>query len=177
MAKKLTVAKLTDEAILRVARIRVTEEGLGDYAQIQHDTQLSVERGVIWMIEWIEFQFSSLQGMAAIAAGTEEDYKAQVTRESKTAMVQGNDSDLVQQHALHAARSAAIGVDAGPLWFVADLIKRYDYRTPMPYAAQSIFVGIDTSHSSAETVDVRIGYTVREVDDQFFFRVASALLG
>lgn len=177
MAKKLTVGKLSDEAILRVARVRATQSAAGAFTEVSFDTQLSVERGVIWMIHFIEFAWAGVVGLSQVAANAAEIYQAQVTRESKAAIVAGNDSDLIQGHQMQAARSAAIGTDAGPLWLTQDLIRRFDYPVPLPYASQSVFVGIDTTNAVVETVDLRIGYTIREVDDQFFFRVASALLG
>lgn len=177
MAKKTNVAKLTDESVLRVARARITEPGLNEYGETSLDTQLSVERGVIWMINFIEFNFNSLEGLADMAAGAVADTRAQVTRESKTAIVNGNDSDLVQMAHLHTARSAAIGTDAGPLWIQFDAIIRYDFPIGLPYASQTIFCGLRAALPAVQICDVRIGYTIKEVDDQFFFRVAQALLG
>lgn len=177
MAKKTIAGKLSDESVLRIARSRVTESAAGVYTQGEIDTQLSVERGVIWMIHFAEFRFADLKGLAIIAADSTESYKAQITRETKSAIVAGNDSDLIQAHQLHTARSTAIGAEVGPLWFMTDLTRRFDYPIAIPYASQSVFVAIETTAPSVQLVDVRIGYTIKEVDDQFFFRVAQALLG
>lgn len=177
MAKKSLITKLTDEEVLRIARLRVTETAAATYTQGSIDTQLSVERGVIWMIHFIEFQFGSVIGLAGVGANAVEDYKCQVTRESKEGMLQGSDADVIQQYRLQMIRSAAIGTDVGPLYSIVDLTRRFDYQVPIPYASQSLFASLVTTHTAAQVVDVRVGYTIKEVDDQFFFRVAQALLG
>lgn len=179
MARKtVSVKPLTDEEIIRISRIRVTESAAATFTQISQDTQLSIERGVIWMIHFIEFNFGSLNLLTEVAAAGSETVDCQVTRESKTAIIPGNDTDLIQAEAIISARSAAIGTDAGPLWVEQSRIKRYDYLKPLPYASQNIHVGVLGSDATGmHVVDVRIGYTIREVGDQYFFRVAQALLG
>lgn len=172
------VKQLTDEEILRIARMRVTESAAATFTQISLDTQLSVERGVIWMIHFVEFMFNDLDFLVEVAAAGNESVTVQLTRESKTIKIAGNDSDLIQQEVIEVARSAAIGTDAGPLWFIGSAIKRYDFSIPLPYAAQSIFLNVTgTDATTAHRVDCRIGYTIRQVTDQYFFRVASALIG
>lgn len=169
---------LTDEDILRIARVRVVESAAGTYTQVSLDTQLSIERKVIWMIHFIEFNFSNVYLLSEVAAGGTENVIAQVTRESKGSIIAGNDTDLVQQQKHAIGRSAAIGTDAGPLTLTSQAINRFDFPLPMPYAAQNIYVGLKGTHaSSAHTIDVRIGYSIKTVTDQFFFRVASALVG
>jgi len=169
---------LSDEEILRLARVRVSESAAATFTQVSLDTQLSVDRGVIWMIHFIEFFFQNVELLGEVAAAGNEQIVCQITRESKTGIVTGNDSDVVQMEKIFASRSAAIGTDAGPLWLEGSGIRRYDFTVPLPYAAQNIYAGIlGTDASAAHTVDIRIGYTIRQVTDQFFFRVASALIG
>jgi hypothetical protein len=178
MAKKSTARDLADEEVLRVARIRVTESAAATFTQSEVDTQLSVERGVIWMIHYIEFLYGNLDLLAEVGANAVERVIVQVTREGKTAIVAGNDSDIIQIASRSLFRSAAIGTDAGPLYAHINELDRFDYPTPIPYASQSIFVGaLGTDSANTHTVDCRIGYTIREVSDKFFFRVAQALLG
>lgn len=177
MAKKRG-DELTDEEIIRIARPKVTESAAATFTEVAFDTQLSVERGVIWMISFIEFQFSNLDLLTEVAADSQERIAAQITRESKTAVVAPGDPDLLQFSRPRCTRSAAIGTDAGPLWFFTNDVIVYNYPKPLPYASQSIYLGIVGSHSSdPHTVTARIGYTVRTVSDKFFFRVAQALLG
>jgi len=178
MAKKGLVGELTDEEILRVAKMRLTESSPQTYTQVSQDTQLSVERGVIWLIHFIEFDFEDLDLLVEVGANAFEFVKAQVTRENKTGIILGNDSDLIQRHQFSLARSAAIGTDAGPLYVQYNNIVRYDYPLPLPYASQNIFLGGVGKHAgSKHNINVRIGYTIKTVSEKFFFRVAQALLG
>jgi len=169
--------KLTDEEILRIARGRVTESSAGTFTQVEIDTQLSVERGVIWMLDWVEFDFDSLNLLAEVSANSIETIRAQITRTTQTALVNGNDPDLIQSAGFSLCRSAAIGTDAGPLNFFSARILRYNFHISMPVASQSIFFAIKGSGAAAHVVSARIGYTLRQVTDQYFFRVAQALVG
>lgn len=178
MAKKSSAKDLSDEEIIRIGRMRITETGASTFTQTSLDTQLSVERGVIWMIHFIEFDFETVDLLSEVAAGGVESIEAQITRESKTGPIRSNDADIVQRRKLTLTRSAAIGTDAGPLYAAFQNILRVEYPIPLPYASQSIFLGIlGTDAGTAHTIAARIGYTVREVSDKFFFRVAQALLG
>ncbi len=178
MPKKLPGGELSDEEILRIARMRITESAAATFSQQTIDTQLSVERGVIWMIHFIEFHLETLNLLNEVAAGSFEFVDAQVTRESKDAIIRQDDADLLQRTSVIAWRSAVIGTDAGPLYNVKNEMVRYDYPTPLPYASQSLFLGVKGSHASAsQIVSARVGYSVRGVSDKYFFRVAQALLG
>ncbi len=177
MAKRTLAKDLSDEEILRIARLRVTESAASTYTETSVDTQLSVERGVIWMIHFIEFDFETVGALKEAAANTVEDLEAQITRESKDGAVLSDNADVVQRRKLILARSPAIGTDAGPLSFVIPTVLRVDYPIPLPYASQSLFMGVLGTAAVPHTVAARIGYTVREVSDKFFFRVAQALLG
>lgn len=169
---------LSDDEILRLARMRITETASSTFTEKELTTQLSVERGVIWLIHFIEFHFEDPSVLTEVGANTFEDLTAQVTRESKTAILNFDDSDLVQGCNLRMGRSAAIGTDAGPIVNSYQGPIVFDYIVPMPYAAQSIFGGLlGTDASIIHDVNIRIGYTIKEVSDKFFFRVAQALVG
>jgi hypothetical protein len=130
------------------------------------------------MIHFVEFNFESLANFREVAANANEFFSAQLTRESKSGILNSDDSDLLQQQTLEAFRSAAIGTDAGPLWSMFPRVYRFDYPTPIPYASQSLFFSIlGSSSGAAGTVGCRVGYTIRQVSDKYFFRVAQALLG
>lgn len=177
MAKKSLARDLSDEEVLRIARMRVTESAAATFTQSNIDTQLSVERGVIWMIHFIEFDFETAGLLGEVAAGTVEDVECQITRESKTGMILSDNADIIQRRKIILSRSAAIGTDAGPLSFITPTVLRVDYPIPLPYASQSIFMGVLGTAATPHTIAARIGYTVREVSDKFFFRIAQALLG
>lgn len=176
--KGVSARDLDDTEILRIARIRVQESAASTFTQVSLDTQLSVERGVIWMIHFVEFDFQTINLLTEVAAAGQEDITAQLTRESKTALITNADTDMIQKQQLEMGRSAAIGTDAGPLWYARKTVERVNFPIAMPFAAANIHAGIlGTDAGSPHTVDFRIGYTIREVTDKFFFRVAQALIG
>lgn len=177
MARRNGVPMLTDEDVLRVARIRTTESSAGTFTQTELDTQLSVERGVIWQINFVEFHIDG-RPLRVVGANSQYTIAAQVTRSSQTAMLAANSSEIIQQASKGIARSAAIGTDAGPLSFIDTIPQRFDFPIPLPYASQSIYLGIQGNAAIAiATIDVRIGYLIKRVSDEFFFRVAQALVG
>lgn len=170
------IKALTDEEILRIARISVVQSSAGVYTQTTHDTQLSIERGVIWLINFIEFyQDSSV--IDDVAAGTSETEKFQITRDTKTGIQSLADADTIALYEWSVQRSAAIGTDAGPLWITGESPNRITFPVPIPYAAQNIYFGYHSTSAAAKTGVARVGYTIREVTDAFFFRVAQAILG
>lgn len=169
--------KLDDDTVLRIVRGSVTESAAATFTEIQLDTQLSVERGVIWQIHFIEFGFRTQDIMKEVGAGNTEKIQAQITREAKTDIESFQAADTLQGAEIVVARKIAIGTDAGPLYWVFLGPNRYDFPIPMSFAGQNIYFGIKGTDSTAiHTVDFRIGYTIREVSDKFFFRVASSLL-
>jgi hypothetical protein len=175
MAKKASTIVLSNEDILRIARMTATEPAGGTFVQQTIATNLSVERGFIWLINFIEFRMN-LEVLHEVSATNTEFLHAQITRESKAAILGGDDPDVVQQMDIACSRSSNIGTDAGPLYFLHNNILRYEYRIPMLYAAQDIFLGVQSSASTPpHTVTARIGYTIKEVSDQVFFRIAQSL--
>lgn len=177
MAKKMG-KELTDEQIIRVARLRTTETVASTFKQSSIDTQLSVERGVIWMIHWIEFELESIKHFLEVATSGTDSVQAQVTRESKTSILTPDDNDVIQRATRYITRFGTIGTEAGPETFVYDPIVKYEFPIPLPYASQSIYLGVAGTHASLfHTVTARVGYTIREVSDKFFFRIAQSLVG
>lgn len=174
---KLTVLK--DDEVVRVIKAYLTLTSA--YAEVSMDTQLSIERGIIWMIHSIQFHIepsaNGITALAEVAAAGYESIKMQVTRESESGTLDFQEADLIQSHCMSIGRSAAIGTDAGPLWLYEDSPKVYEYRIPLPYASQSIFFGGQTTTGVDVNIALRIFYTVRSVSDKYFFRVAQALLG
>lgn len=169
-------AALKDEEVVRMVRASVTESGAATFTETTIDTQLSIERGVIWMISAVEF-FQELSKHSEVGANGLETQNIQLTRESKTAIVELNDSDVIAKLQNGIYRSAAIGTDAGPLWltWVMPVIQYFD--PPLPYASQNMYLGFQTTAATVRSCYVRIRYTIRTVSDKYFFRVAQALLG
>lgn len=173
MAKK----SITDSEVLRMARVSVTETAAATFTQQELDTQLSVERGVIWQIHFVEFFLNGLSLLREVAANAQESIDIQLTRTTQTGIVGLTDPDVLIREAYMLSRSAAIGTDAGPLYFYSTLLKRYEFKLPIPVASQSLFLGILGTAASAHTVSCRIGYNIEHVSDEYFFRVAQALVG
>lgn len=170
------IQDLKDDEILRFFRASVTESAAATFTQQEIDTQLSIERGYIWLIHFLEF-FITPSEVDDPAQGTMERIMTQVTRESQSSILAYNDSDLIESVHYFQDRSATIGTDAGPAWYYNWLPKFYAYYPAIPYAAQSIYIGVHSTSSSAVTIYVRGGYTLKKVSDKFFFRVAQALIG
>jgi hypothetical protein len=177
MAQKFQTLK--DEEIVRSLKGTVTESAAATYTETAIDTQLSIERGVIWLIHGIQFFPSELMAtVSSIAANGEEFFHMHVSRESKSAICVPNDADLIQRCDYDIVRSAAIGTDAGPLWVTSYMVPRvFAYNPPLPYASQTIYLGLIGSSGAVETAYFQILYTIRSVSDKYFFRVAQALLG
>lgn len=174
--KKDKFKTLSDEEIIRVTRVQATQPAPTTFIQAEMDTQLSIERGVIWLIHFVEF-FCDMTAVSDPAAAGSEKEQYQITRDTKNGIVPLNDADVVVQHNWMIKRSATIGTDAGPMWAYGYNPWVRNFPRPLPYAAQNIYFGYQSTHSSAKTAYCRVGYSIRKVSDQFFFRVAQALLG
>lgn len=166
-----TTRELTDEQVLRF--LRFGNAGFTSFAEVSYDTQLSIERGVIWLIHAVEWVSNA--SFDTPAASTTEYLTAQITRESKTAIVNANDSDLIAIYDERLTRGAAIGTDAGPVvtHFLNPHIQYFD--PPIPYAGSNIYIGAECS-IAAGTIRGRIHFSLITVTDKYFFRVASALV-
>lgn len=174
----MTVRKsggIRDEDVLRFMRFNVTESAAATFTEQEYDTQLSIDRGYIWMIHFIEWDIN-LSQIEDPAQDATETFTGQITRESKSALITQNDSDLIARIRLLKDRSATIGTDAGPVIHAGVSPYKDNYYPAIPYAAQSIYVAIQTSHASVQSLTGRIGYTLARVSEKFFFRVAHALI-
>jgi len=174
MSKAPVKKSLGDDEIIRIARIAATQAAAAGYIEVAHDTQLSIERGVIWMIHWVEFY--GQDALDDIAQGDDEVESFQITRESKAAIVVPSNADLLAYHVKHYKRWATIGTDAGPLLARWEDPKCLIYKPALCFAAMNIYFGYQSTHASAKTAYARIGYSIRHVSDQYFYRVAQALL-
>lgn len=175
MAKKEDVQMRSE--YLNFLRFSVTESAAGTFTQVELDTNLSAERGVMMEIHSIELESATNQFtlLKEVAAASNEDIRLQVTRDSKTAMVNLNDADCLALFKKEITRSAAIGTDSGPLWIYDDLVHKIDFALPLPYVKPSIFVGIQSSVATLGTMAGRIGYTLRDIDREDFLELLVAL--
>jgi hypothetical protein len=176
MAQKFQTLK--DEEIVRSLKSKVTESAATTYTEVAIDTQLSIERGVIWLIHGVEIYIEDLGTLfRSVTAGGIQEVDVHVARESKAAICDPNDADLIQSINHQTARSAAIGTDAGPLYTHTITPDIFKYVPPLPYASQTIYFGIQSTRATVMTSYLRVLYTIRSVSDKYFFRVAQALLG
>src|SRR3990167_5603558 len=160
---------------LNFLRFKVTESAAATFTQLEIDTNLSAERGVMMEIHSVEFDFDSVNLVRECAANATEQWLAQLTRETKTAAAELNDSDVIARTMLQMTRSAAIGTDAGPLWSFYDRTVRIDFPLPIPYVKPSLFAGVLGTGAIAGSVFGRIGYTLREIDREDFLELLVAL--
>lgn len=169
---------LKDEEIVRIAKGKVVMSGVAAFTELIIDTQLSIERGVIWLINAIEFFVGdNLHELSGVLVTGEETINVHMARESKNAILDHDEADLIQKYTILTGRSPAIGTDSGPLSFILEQPKVFTYSPALPYAGQNLFFGLNATTTSVVTAFVRIRYTIRSVSDKYFFRVAQALLG
>ena len=169
---------LKDEEIVRVLKGSVSLSAPATYTETELATQLSIERGVIWLIHALEFHIiEPMLKVAEVGANASESIYAHVAREPKEAILDPDEPDLIHRYDIDIGRSAAIGTDAGPLWNVIEQPKVYQFTPPLPYAADSIYLGLNSTSGSVLTCHFRIRYTIRSVTDKYFFRIAQAILG
>lgn len=166
---------LRDDEILRFLRFSVTESAAATYTEVSYDTQLSIDRGLIWLIHFIQIEMLG-SALDDPAAGAGENLKVQIAREGQSDIVNYSDADLIELAVMEIDRSAAVGTDAGPMYWLSNSPKTFVYAPPLAYAAQNIYIGVKSSSGSAQTAYGRIGYTLRRVTDKFFYRVAQALI-
>lgn len=175
MAKSKIITSLKDLDVLRYLRFIVTESAAATFTEIEIDTQLSIERGVIWLIRSLELDIP-VDTMDDPAVDTSEGIAIAVTRSSQSDIISFNDPDLVMQYAIAVNRANTIGTPAGPLWWIRENPSVQKFSIPIVYAGVSIFVGIKSTSAGAKVVSGRIGYSLAKVSDQDFFRVANAIL-
>ncbi len=174
----MTKRELTDEEIVRFLRFSVVESGVATFTQQAFDTQLSIERGVIWLIHAIDWQMlpNGRVGGDPAASGYEV-MSAQITRETQTGIIQISDPDCIDRFSDVVERSAAVGTDAGPMLYQRQWPLQHQFLIPVPFAAQQIYVGVVTTFTAVGTIHGRIHYTIKDVPEAYFYRVAHALIG
>lgn len=168
---------IQDEEILRLIRFSVSETTASTFRETTIDTQLSIERGVIWLIHFIQIEML-IDILDVSAAGVTETATLQITRESKSTILDFDDADIVAKFSYEKRRSATIGTESGPLMTEQKSPMIQNYPVPLIYAGQNIHAGfVGSGGTNLKTVRGRIGYTIRRVSDKFFFRVAQSLVG
>jgi len=172
MARK--ASSLTE--VLRFMRFSVVESAAATYTEQSFDTQLSIDRGMIWLIHFIEFGNLNLSLLEDPAQDAMEYMSCQIVRESKSAIIGLDDSDLVEAITVEKDRTATIGTDAGPIILASTTPIKINYSPPMGYAGQNIIVGVIASAGAAKTVKGRVGYTLKKVNDRQFLSLAHALI-
>lgn len=161
---------------LNFLRFDVEESAAATYTEKELDTNLSAERGVMMEIHSIEIYSPDFVNFLEVAAGAFESFAFHVARESKTVVQPFQDSDVIAFFSRTLERAAAIGTDAGPLYFMSENVLRVDFPMPIPYVKPSIFVAVAGTDASATfQVQGRIGYTLRDIDREEFLELLVAL--
>jgi len=166
---------LRDDEIVRFCRFSITESAAATFTQVSYDTQLSIDRGFLWMIHWVEASMQASK-MEDAAQDASEVLSLQVTRESKAATVRISDADCIFRYATEVSRYATIGTDAGPVVIQDNYPIIYTFPLALPYAHQEIYVAVQSSNATPVVVYGRLAYTLRKVSDKFFYRVAHAMI-
>lgn len=154
----------------------LSETTASTYKELEIDTNLSAERGV--MMEIHSFEINRIGGelLAEVAQGASETAGFHLARESKTGLLAINDKDCIIADVLELVRAGTIGTDAGPLWYLMQRYNRYDFSMPIPYVKPSIFFGVQGSDASGFTgAQFRIGYTLREISREDFLSLLVAI--
>lgn len=165
---------LKENEVLRFARFVVTEDAAATFTQITVETQLSIRTPYVWQIKALQVEFKSGE-LEFPAQGAQESLTLQFTRESKAALINYDDADLLEKVTSEITRVATIGTDAGPAYKFVDNPRTFVYSTPIIFAGSKIFIGLLGTSGSATTVRGRVGYTIEKVSEKAFFRYASAL--
>lgn len=176
MASRLATKDLRDDEIIRFLRFSITESAAATFTQQSYDTNLSIDRGIIWMIHWIEWDLNVAHIADDPAQGASESITGQVTREGKSALLQHDDSDLIAKTAVIWKHAATIGTEAGPMYALDTYPKIQHFPIPLPFANQTIYIAILSTAGAAQTSRGRLAYTLRRVTDKFFYRIAQALI-
>lgn len=154
----------------------LSESAAATYRELEIDTNLSAERGVMMEIHSVELSLIGGELLTEVAAGASETIGFHLSRASKTSLIAVGDRDCVVSNIREIARSAAIGTDAGPLTIVFDRYMKFDFAMPIPYVKPSIFFGVTGSDASGLTgAAFRIGYTLREIDREDFLSLLVAI--
>ena len=154
----------------------LSESTAATFRELEVDTNLSAERGVMMEIHSLEIARIGGELLTEIAAGASETAGFHLARESKTSLLSINDKDVIIADIVELARSAAIGTDAGPLYYMFNRYQRYDFALPIPYVKPSIFFGVQGSDASGFTgANFRIGYTLREINREDFLSLLVAI--
>lgn len=148
------------------------------YAETLIPTNLSLDRGYIWLIHQILFWPTVLTTLwDDVAAGSQEYIIFHVARESKSDILSSlTEADLVAMWKTTIYRTAAIGTDAGPMWHKEEWPARCYFPVPMAYAGSGIYFGAKTSCATGKVFSIEIQHTLVKVKDADYLRVAASLL-
>lgn len=154
----------------------LSESVAGTFRELEIDTNLSAERGVMMEIHSVEIARIGTELLMEVGAGASETMGFHLARESKTSLLSINDKDVIIANVVEIARSAAIGTDAGPAYIFFDRYQRFDFVMPIPYVKPSIFFAVQGSDATGFTgANFRIGYTLREIDREDFLSLLVAI--
>jgi len=156
-------------------RVRADHSNTTTFVESALSTNLAIDRGYIWLINRISFYSST--PLQDPAAGTSESYVFQITRESKAAIITTlNTPDLICLVKEQINRSAAIGTDAGPLYFRSVWPLVVDFPIPLAFAGNNLYFATQSSCTLLSVMSAEVQFTLQKVKENDYLRIASALL-
>lgn len=164
---------LKENEVLRFARFNVVESSNATFTEISLDTNLSIRTPFVWQVRALQLEILAAANEWP-ADGATETIIVQFTRESKSAILNYNDPDLLEKVTRELRR-----VDISAVGNVHQVVQNpitVNYNSPIIYANSNLYIGIlSTFGSGVANVRGRIGFTIEKVSEKAFFRFASAL--
>ena len=156
-------------------RVRASQSINNTYGEVTISTNLSIDRGYIWLIRRILFYWDT--ELEDAAQNAEEGYTFQITRESKAACLTTlNSADLIALHRYVCVRAATIGTDVGPMWWITQKPLIVEFPTPLAFAGNNLYFGVLSQIGTAVIYSTEIQFTLQKVKEGDYLRIASALL-
>lgn len=161
--------------VLQFARFDASGGGSGVYNEITISTNLTIRAPYAWQIRALQLEIKVSQ-LEWPAQGTTETIEIQFTRESKDAIINYDDADILEKITREARRSPTIGTPAGPAYDYAENPLTFTYSVPIYYTKPSLFVGLkSTFGSGTANIRGRIAYTIVKISDRDFLNLLGAV--
>jgi hypothetical protein len=161
--------------VLQFARFNAVGGGSGVYNEISLATNLTIRAPYAWQIRALQLEIKASQNEWP-AQNTTETLEVQFTRESKAAIIDYDDADLMEKVTRELQRVATVGTDAGPAYREITNPLTFIYTIPIYYTKPLIFIGLkSTFGSGTANVYGRIAYTITKITDKDFLNLLGAI--
>lgn len=161
--------------VLQFARFNAVGAGSGVFNEISLATNLTIRAPYAWQVRALQLEIKLAQNEWP-AQNTTETIEVQFTRESKAAIIDYDDADLIEKITREVARVATIGTDAGPAYREVTNPLTFLYTVPIYYTKPLIFLGLkSTFGSGTANIRGRIAYTITKITDKDFLNLLGAI--